>query len=98
MPQNGSYWVTLGAAHYGTGDWQAAVVALEKGALLPGGWSNSAEFLLAEARWQLGDKEQARKWYERAVARFERHELHYAELRRLRAETEQVLGLRGQKP
>ena len=39
-------------------------------------------------------KDQARKWYDQAVASMEKCELQSEELRRLRAEAEEVLGLK----
>jgi hypothetical protein len=49
------------------------------------------------AHWQLGDKEQSRKWYDRAVEWMEKNQPNHEELRRFRSEAEQLLGIRGKK-
>src|SRR5262249_53580684 len=64
QPEHGYYWVTLGAAQYGMGDYQAAVRALEQAHQLPSGRGSSTWFFLAMAHWQLGDKDQALKLYD----------------------------------
>jgi hypothetical protein len=45
------------------------------------------------ARWQLGDKDQARKWYQQADAWMRKNQPNNAELRRFRAEAAALLGL-----
>src|SRR5262249_10298251 len=66
-PEGGNCWLTLGMAHYRAGDWRAAVAALNKATELRSGGDSSEWFLLAMAHWQLGDKLQARSWYDRAI-------------------------------
>jgi hypothetical protein len=51
-------------------------------------------FFLAMAHWQLGDKDQARKWYGQALAWMEKNQPNDDELRRFRSEAEEVLGLK----
>jgi hypothetical protein len=52
------------------------------------------------AHWRLGDKEQARKWYGRAVQWMEKNQLPREELRqellRFRAEAAELLGIKNQ--
>ena len=43
------------------------------------------------AHWQLGDKNQARKWYDQAVAWMDKNQPKDDELRRFRAEAEELL-------
>ena len=43
-------------------------------------------FLLAMSHWQLGDKEEARTWYDRAVEWMDKNQPENEELRRFRAE------------
>ena len=57
-------------------------------------------FLLAMACWQLGQKEEALEWYKQAVEWMEKNNDELMknpqwpeELRRFRAETEQILGI-----
>jgi len=61
-----SYWLTLGWACYRTGNWKAALEAAEKAMPLRNGGDCADWFLLAMVHWKLGDKEEARRWYQRA--------------------------------
>src|SRR5262249_30721661 len=66
VPQNGGFWNTLGVAQYRAGQWREAVTALEKAMALRKGGNSSDWLFLATAHWQLGDKEKARSWYDKA--------------------------------
>src|SRR5262249_26887256 len=66
-PRNGAYWQTLGVAQYRDGDWKGTVEALEKSMDLRKGGDAFDWFFLAMARWQLDQKDVARKWYDKAV-------------------------------
>jgi len=66
-PMQGMFWNTLGAAHYRTGEWKAAIAALEKSIELRSGGDAFDWFFLAMAHWQIGDKDRAQKWYDQAV-------------------------------
>jgi serine/threonine protein kinase/Flp pilus assembly protein TadD len=83
---------TLGVAFYRAGDYKAAIEALEKSEELARGeylaWN---AFFLAMAHWKLGEKEQARKEYEQAVQWMEKNRPRDEELRRFRAEAEELL-------
>jgi uncharacterized protein HemY len=87
-------WNTLGAAHYRAGDWKAAITALERSMELRQGGDAFDWFFLAMARWQVGDKEQARQWYDKAVLWMERNRPQDDELRRFRAEAAALLGIK----
>ena len=50
-------------------------------------------FFLAMANWQLGNKELARQWYDRAIQWMDKNQSQDAELRRFRAEAGKLLGL-----
>jgi serine/threonine protein kinase/tetratricopeptide (TPR) repeat protein len=65
--ENGDYWNTLGAARYRAGDYRGAVEALKKSMDFRKGGDASDRFFLAMAHWRLGDKEQARQFYDQAV-------------------------------
>src|SRR5262249_38587167 len=71
-PDSRDYWNTLGVAQYRYGDEKAAVAALQKaGGLRAGG--NSYDWLfLAMAHWRLGDRNEARTWFDRAVQEMDR--------------------------
>jgi serine/threonine protein kinase/Flp pilus assembly protein TadD len=87
-------WNTLGAAHYRAGDWRAAITALEKSMELGQGGDALDWFFLAMAHWQLGNKEQARTWHDKAVAWMDKHMPDNDELKRFRAEAAELLGVK----
>ena len=98
-PQSSYCWRVLGWAHYRTGAWQASVEALEKSMQLqkdPAGGDSFQWFFLAMAHWQLGQKEDSRKWYGRAVEWMDKERPKNEELRRIQAEAATLLGLREQ--
>jgi tetratricopeptide (TPR) repeat protein len=92
-PSQRNYWNTLGAAHYAAGDWKACVEALARSMELGGGGDANDWFFLAMARWQLGDKQDARKWFDQAVQWMEKNQPMDEELIRFRAEAEELLGI-----
>jgi serine/threonine protein kinase/Flp pilus assembly protein TadD len=99
-PSGGDGYQVLGMAYYRTGDWRAAIAALEKSRELRKGGDASDSFFLAMASWQLGRKDEARQWYNQAVEWVENnrqaltHDPAVAgELRRFRAEAEEMLGI-----
>ena len=65
-PQGARSWTAVGIAHYRAGDWPAAQAALDKAVLRTGGDSTDWLFL-AMTHWQRGEKEQARRWYDRTI-------------------------------
>jgi eukaryotic-like serine/threonine-protein kinase len=93
-PKQGSYWNTLGIAQYRAGDWKAAVAALEKSMEFRKGGDANDWFFLTMAHWQLGDKKDARKWYDQAVQWMEKNQPKNEELIRFRAEAEKLLGVK----
>jgi tetratricopeptide (TPR) repeat protein len=97
-PEKGGTHVHLGEALYRTGDWSGAVGALMKGLEYSMGSENGARFFLAMAHWQLGNKEQAHKWYDRAMQWMEKNQSEDPEgLRRFRDEAAALLGLKVQR-
>jgi uncharacterized protein HemY len=93
-PDNAGFWNTLGLAHYRNGSWQAAVEALTKSMQLRNGGVGSDYFFLAMAHAQLGEKELARTWYDKAVAWMDKNKQQDEELRRFRAEAAALLGIK----
>jgi tetratricopeptide (TPR) repeat protein len=85
---------TLGIALYRAGDWKGAAEEFEKSIELRKGGDSYDWFFLAMARWHLGEKEQARTWFDRAVQWMDKKKPDDEELRRFRAEAEEVLGVR----
>jgi tetratricopeptide (TPR) repeat protein len=71
-PGKAMFWRTLGMAHHRAGDWQAAALALERAQDL-GYLDGAGQFCLAMARWQLGDRDEALRWYHEGVAWIQDH-------------------------
>ena len=99
---DGFSWNTLGVAHYRAGNWKEAVAALEQSMRLFDGRREAMNtFVLAMTHWQMGNKVEARRWYDKAVAWMKVNE-HSEEplsvyLRQFRAEAEGLLGIKGKK-
>jgi tetratricopeptide (TPR) repeat protein len=90
-PQAGDYRNTLGVAHYRNGDDKAAVAELETATRLRAGGDSFDWFFLAMAHRRLGDRDEARTWFDRAVRWMDRYKPRDDELRRFRAEAEALL-------
>jgi serine/threonine protein kinase/Flp pilus assembly protein TadD len=90
-PTEGKFWNTRGAASYRTGEWKHAVEALTESMRLHKGGDATDWFFLAMAHWQLGDKEQGRAWYDRAVQWMDKKQPSDEELRQFRAEAAELL-------
>jgi len=65
-PSNVSYLTTLGAANYRAGHWQKAIELLQNKDTLSAVNANDF-FLLSMAYQQLGNRVQAKTWYQRAI-------------------------------
>jgi tetratricopeptide (TPR) repeat protein len=88
----------LGLARYRTGAWKDSIAALEKSIELREDGGNSFQwFFLAMAHWQVGNKEQARKWYDRAAEWADKNRPADAQLRRFQSEAAELLGLNERK-
>jgi tetratricopeptide (TPR) repeat protein len=96
--KEGIYWNTLGAAYYRDGEWRSAKDALVRSLELRDGGDSSDWFLLAMVGLKLGDKEEAREWYDRAVAWFHRSRPNDPELYRFQVEAAELLGLEEPEP
>jgi tetratricopeptide (TPR) repeat protein len=92
-PKNPLYPNTLGVAQYRAGDFKAAIEALNKSMERRNGGDSFDWLFLAMAHWELGNKDEARQWYDRAVAWMEKNRPKDEELRRFRAEAEELLGI-----
>ena len=100
VPHAPNYWGTLGIARYRAGDWKAAITDLEKAISLhrPDDWKMAyPSFFLAMAHWQVGEKDKARAWFDKAVQWMDQGAKGDAELKRFRTEAAELLGL-GMKP
>ncbi len=70
-------------------------MALEKSMELGKGGISFDWFFLAMAHWQLGKKDEARQWYDKAVPWMEKNNPKNEELRRFRAEAAALLKIAG---
>src|SRR5262249_45539879 len=90
-------WTLRGWAEYRGGDYKACITSLDKAIALrktpPEGDANQW-LVLAMAHWQLGNKGEAIKQYERSVAELGRAKTVSESLKRLRAEAEGLMGLK----
>jgi serine/threonine protein kinase/tetratricopeptide (TPR) repeat protein len=97
-PGKATYQGTLGVAQYRAAEHAAAVTALEKAIHLHGAGNPYASAInalfLAMAQWQLGQKEEARKWYGQAVQLMEKSRPQDEELRRFHAEAGELLEIK----
>ncbi len=85
---------TLALAEYRAGHWAESIAAADRAIALTKGVDASNWFFLAMAHWQKGDKDDARKWFDKAVA-WAKQDLKNVELRQFWAEAAQLLGLPG---
>ena len=91
-PRSAWSWRVLGWASYRTGAWKDSIAALEKSIELREDGGDSFQwFFLAMAHWHVGNKEQARRWYGRAVEWADKNRPADAQLRRFRAEAVELL-------
>ncbi|MHC4971515.1 MAG: tetratricopeptide repeat protein [Planctomycetota bacterium] len=94
QPRNAALWNTLGVAQYRARDWKAALAALQESMRLLSGGDGYDWFFVAMAVWESGRKEEARRWYDRAVAWMKEHNPEDPELRRFRAEAKDLLAIK----
>jgi tetratricopeptide (TPR) repeat protein len=92
-PRKGEYWTTLGAAHYRAGNWKESVKALEESMARRKGGDGQDWFILAMAHCRLGDKPEARRWYDRASDWMEKNKRDDEDLRFFRDEAAELLGI-----
>jgi tetratricopeptide (TPR) repeat protein len=90
-PNDGNIWNTLGIARYRAGDFKQAVADLQKSTQLRNGGSSFDLFFLAMVHWQLGNKTEARNWYDQAVRWMEKNQPTNEELSRFRTEAAELL-------
>ncbi|MCC6126083.1 MAG: tetratricopeptide repeat protein [Pirellulales bacterium] len=91
-PALGICWQALGAAQYRADCWDEAVKALDKDVELRSGADATTWLFLAMIHWQLGHREEARQWHQKAVAWMDEKKTKDVELRELRAEAEALFG------
>jgi serine/threonine protein kinase/Flp pilus assembly protein TadD len=92
-PGGADCWRTLGVACYRAGEGPAAVTALQKVVKLRSGGDAQEWLFLAMAYWQVGDRKQARYWYDRSIQWMETNKVRDEKLRLVRAEAAALLGV-----
>jgi serine/threonine protein kinase/tetratricopeptide (TPR) repeat protein len=98
VPKKAEYWNTLGVAHYRARNWDEAIACLDKAeALAPDKYLSWNSFFLAMAHARLGEKELARKEFDRAVQWMEKKQPKNEELRSFRGEAADLLGIKDGK-
>jgi serine/threonine protein kinase/Flp pilus assembly protein TadD len=97
-PASAAAWNLLGLASHRAGDAKAALAALERAVELRKGGNGYDLFGLALAHGQLGNQEQARRWYDQAVQWMDQKKAQATPLRRLRAEAAALLGIPSRPP
>jgi tetratricopeptide (TPR) repeat protein len=98
VPDNGIIWNTLGVAQYRAGQYREAITSLKK-AMAPRKGGDSYDWLfLAMAYGQLGEKEEARRWYDKADKALKKFEYPHVEESRLLAEAADLLQIKGGSP
>ena len=90
-PGDGTFRNTLGVVLYRLGDWRGAVEALEDSVRLRDGGDPFDWLFLAMARHRLGERDLARRWFEKAVASSQETPTNDEELKRFRSEAEALL-------
>jgi serine/threonine protein kinase len=87
-PQDQEVQLALAIALYRAGELDASIDAIGK-MNPPNGWDSRPWFILAMAHWQRGDRETARRWYDKAIEWMKR-DPRDEELREFRAEAERL--------
>ena len=93
-PKTGTFWNTLGVAHYRANELQSALVALRLSVKLRSGGDCADFFFLAMAYERLGDRKEARTWYDKAVQWMEKRSLQAEADIRYLAEAKEILGIK----
>jgi tetratricopeptide (TPR) repeat protein len=90
-PDVADYWTTLGMAKYKAEDFFGATEAIEKGISIRGEPNGIDAFVFAISKWQLGNQDEARKWYHQAVGWTESYKPSDDQLHALRTEAAKLM-------
>jgi tetratricopeptide (TPR) repeat protein len=91
-PEDGNPWNTLGVALCRAGSWGDALAAFERSMKIRAGGNAYDWFFVATAHWHLGRRDEANRWYEKAVAWADANRGDDEELRRFREEAAGLIG------
>jgi serine/threonine protein kinase len=92
-PKAWAYWNTLGVAAYRAGDLKTAINALEESMSRNKGGQAADFFFMAMTRWQQGQQDEARRWFDKAVVWTRENQSGDPELLRFQAEAARLLGV-----
>lgn len=93
-PDSGMYWNTLGEAYHSAGQWEQAIVALEKSIALKTNGDSEDFFFLAMSHWHLGHKVEALASYQKGIDWMEKNDPKNNELLHFRADAAKLLGVK----
>jgi tetratricopeptide (TPR) repeat protein len=96
-PHIGESWNTLGVAAFRLRDWKTAADSFRKSNNINGGTGIDC-FFLAMTRWHEGKQDEARQWFDQAVAWIQRTKSVDPEVGRFHIEAAALLGLPGPCP
>jgi superkiller protein 3 len=96
-PGIGEIWKTLGVAQYRAGNCEKAIGALQQAMQLRNGGDSNDWFFLAMAHWRLGEEDEARQWFDRAVQWMDKNMPAGRDLGHFRAEAAQLLNVEAKK-
>ncbi len=95
-PLSADAWSILGLAQYQTGRFQEALASVQKSMELSSGGNAFHWFGMAMLSWQRDEKPKAKEWYDKAVEWTNKNAPNDQDLRRFRAEVEQLMGITAQ--
>jgi len=96
--ENGRWWHLLGVAEYEAGQFQDAIASLRQGMQRRAGGDSFDRLFLAMAHWQVGEKQEARRWYQQALEYIDHdgrtisRDFTPLDAKRIRAEARQLIG------
>jgi len=91
-------WGSFGSAHFAAGNWKQAVDAFDKANSLRSAPEPWDQFPLAMCQWQLGQHKEARKSFNQALDTMEKKHWRSPELRLLRDNAAELLGIEPDVP
>jgi tetratricopeptide (TPR) repeat protein len=97
-PNLADNWRLMGVVQYRTGDLSGAIESLNKAAALLDGPDPKQWLFLAMACSRTGDQQQARRWYDKALAFIEKNHPLNEELDRFHKEAMETLGIASTRP
>jgi tetratricopeptide (TPR) repeat protein len=98
VPTDGRFWNALGVAQYRASQWEKAIDSLQKSTAMRKDGDVNEWFFLAMSHWQLGHKDEARKWFDKGVEWTDKNQTKDEVLLRFRTEAAELLGMTKPQP